>query len=299
MPGYYSGLLEGMLAKQQIQGEQALTQERMQKIEIGKRNMALQDQERQLMMQAFSGGADARVGLEQAQDLQARADRLSAVARRILPFNPKVGLDMMKESDAIKSQKALQDQRNVAIAAKKNELLGTVAMTVTDQASLNDAVQELTQNGIAPPPPKYRTWGPEAQQWWSARARIAKRNLDSLRTDATLQRAQTAEEEAQRKTEHDRVRSAEKDREDELRRHGEYMKVESAIHREYTAAEKVGDTARMDEYARQLEGARRKYKETALDINTDPEAQKVKEDFSNGKITKDEAIRRLRTLGYE
>lgn len=249
MPGYYSGLLKGMMGVQELKDSETLRQERQQTMQIRAGEMRRQQQERDLMMQAFQGGADVRQGLEDSQDLSAQARKLSAIAARIMPFDPARGTAMMKEAGSMRAQKSLQDVRNIEATVKKNEVLGTTAIGVQDQASLNDAVEELARAGI-PVPPKYRTWGPEAQKWWESRARVAKRNLEALKVDASVVRAQATRDAEDRKLEADKRKAAEDDRKAERARIGQEI---SALRGKASALDpKVA--AEFDNILKRLEG---------------------------------------------
>lgn len=298
MPGYYSGLLEGMQGAQQIKASQTMQAERRQTMQMRAQQMALQNQERQLMMQAFQGGADARSGLEEADTLDAAAKRMAAVGQRIMGIDPAKGIAMLKEAGNLRQQKAQQGLHNIEVAQKKNEVLATTAMTVQDQGSLNDAMAELSREGIVVPP-KYRQWGPEAQKWWGSRAAIAKRNIELMRADATGLNAQTKAAEEARKEDEGKAKAAQKDREDELKRHGEYLKMHESIRKEYDLAVKSGDAKKAATYARQMWEAGRKYEGKPTDWRQDPEVAKLIQDRKEKVISDEEFTEKMKALGYE
>jgi hypothetical protein len=204
-PGYYSALFQDTLEIRQSQQQDALAQERLQKIGMERQQMQMQQQERGLMMQAFQGGSQTRAGLQQASDLEEQASKMSATAQRLMRMGfVKDGLAMQKEAGALRTQKGMQDLHNTEAVQKKLELRGQVAMTVNDQGSLNDAIGELAKVGDIVPP-KYRQWGPEAQKWWESMANSSKKGMADLRLRDAEQRLQIQALEEERKREHDKA----------------------------------------------------------------------------------------------
>ncbi len=210
MAGYYSGMLEGMLARSKMGAEQTLQQARIQDMQKQQIEMDQQARERALMTQAFRGSADMREGLQASSDLDQQANQIGGLGRKMLAINPKLGLDMIEKSTAIRNSKSMADYRNMEIATKKNELVLNTAMTVDGQDSLNQAVQDLAKAGYIVPP-NARQWGPEAQDWWATRANMAKKAIDSLRAQATVQNSVTRVEDLDRKVEKDKVVAQQKD----------------------------------------------------------------------------------------
>lgn len=298
MPGYYSGLLEGMQGAQQIKASQTMQAERQQTMQLNAQRFAQQQQERQLMMQAFQGGAEARSGLEDADNLNAAAKRLAAVGQRIMGVDPAKGIAMVKEAGTLRQQASQQGLRNIEIAQKKNEVLATTAMLVQDQTSLNDAVSELSREGIVVPP-KYRQWGPEAQKWWGSRAATSKKNIELMRIDQSEQRTKIAADAEARKEGEVKAKAGDKDRTDELKRHGEYMKIHQAIKSEYDIAAKAGDKPKMAEYAKQMWKAGREYSGKPTDWRKDPDVTKLIQDVKDKTITEEEFSAKMKALGYE
>jgi hypothetical protein len=298
MPGYYSGLLEGMQGAQQIKASQTMQAERQQTIQMNAQNMALQQQERQLMMQAFQGGAEARSGMEDADSLNAAAKKMAAVGQRIMGLDPAKGISMLREAGTLRQQASQQGLRNIEIAQKKNELLGNTATLVQDQTSLNDAVMELSKEGVVVPP-KYRQWNPESQKWWNSRAAISKKNIELMRIDQSEQRTKIAADAETRKEAEGKVKAGAKDREDELKRHGEYMKGYKAIQSEYDKATKAGDKLKANEYAKQMWKANREYQGKPTDWRQDPEVTRLIQDVKDKTLSEEEFTAKMKALGYE
>jgi hypothetical protein len=218
-PGYYSALFQDTLELRQTQQQDVLAKERLQKMSMEKQKMQMQQQERSLMMQAFQGGSDLRGGMDEATNLQITAQKLRSVGQRIMPFDPAKGTAMIREAGNLVNQKGMTDLRNAEVARKKNEILYTTAITVNDQASLNDAVGELAKAGVVVPP-QYRQWGPEAQKYWGSRATIAKRNLDMIRADASGKRVDIQQQAKERRDREAKIRDVQRDQEAERKRIG-------------------------------------------------------------------------------
>lgn len=217
MPGYYSGLLEGMMAKKQMEGQQAVIEQRRMKMQQDAMEMEREERERALMAQAFRGSADVRAGLQEEDDLNAQASQIGTLGNRMLRINPELGLKMIDKATDIRQQQSQAQYRNMEIATRKNELVLNTAMTVEDQGSLDDAVRDLAKAGYVVPP-NARQWGPEAQDWWGKRANMAKRAIDSLRAQATVQNSVTRAEDLDRKEEKDKIAAQQKDAEAQRKR---------------------------------------------------------------------------------
>lgn len=195
MPGYYGTLLSDMVegqkmaeSKQRIIDGQMLAQERQQTIGMRAREEQRQREEESILRQAYMGNADTRTGIAASSDLMLQAQRMSQAAARIMPFDPAKGTAMLKAASDIQQHKGMQDIHNVELIQKKNELFRDVANEVSDQESLDRAVETLTKAGN-PVPPKYRVWNLETQKYWDEKAALSKRNIDMLKVELMEQRA--------------------------------------------------------------------------------------------------------------
>lgn len=299
--GYYSGLLQGMLAREEIAGKQQQRQMNTLKMQQTIQGMQRQQREQQILSEAFKGGAADRAGMESAQGDHALAGRMASAGSQIMSIDPSTGARLLSESRRLKADASAQDLRNVNAAIKKNELVEQTAMTVYDPATLNDAVQTLTRSGVVIPG-FARQWGPQAQRWWGMQANVAKQRQAMLKTDAVVLNAKSREQAVAEKVAHDKETDNLKRSDQALKRYGAYQKTEAELRKEFVKAKDGGDSKRAWELYGQMNKAKAaelKAQGKKLSMAEDPEAMKVKSAMEAGELTYEEAVSRLKELGYE
>ena len=146
--------------------------------------------------------------------------------------NPKRGAAMILEANNLKTSKSQQDLHNANLAKVGNELLGTVAMKVTDQASTDDAVEELARAGHVVPV-RFRKWNPDSQKYWESRAITSKQNVDMLKVDMAERRAVIAADAEARLKKTATDEQKRKDDEAARKRAGQGQALDVAAEKEY------------------------------------------------------------------
>ena len=161
------------------------------------------------MAQAFQGGtapAPDEVGVSGDPQL---ARQLDMVGKTLLKTNPKAGLKILEESSQIK-------QRGVATLREKRledkiarERTGSIFTPVTDQATLDQAVQQAKDEGVPLPPGltgDFATDGPIVQQYAKSflteDKQLKNLNQQLLQADRTIDNERAASREARLALEH-------------------------------------------------------------------------------------------------
>ena len=235
-PGYYSALFDNMLSLKEMQRKQTVSEtavaSQRQEMQFKAEDQDRERREEQLLTQAFSGGQELRDGIEKSSNLMMQADRLAAAGARIMGINPKRGQAMIAEANTLRTGHAQQQLDNTRKVQADNELLNTVAMKVTDQASTDDAVVELARAGQVVPE-RFRKWGPDSQKYWESRASVSKQNIDALRIDMAERRATIAADAEKRLSEQGKADQKRKDDEAARKREGQSQAIDIAAEKEY------------------------------------------------------------------
>jgi len=243
MPGYYSNLFDNMLALKEVQRKNIVTnvsiesrqqemQKRQQDMQFAAEEQSQKRKEAQLLEQAFAGGSEFRQGMQEADTLMMQANKLADAGAKIMGVNPKRGAAMILEANTLKNSKSQQDLHNTNLAKVGNELLNTVAMKVTDQASTDDAVAELAKAGHIVPQ-RFRQWTSESQKYWNDRAAVSKQNVDMLKVDMAARRATIAADAESRLKKTAESEQKRKDDEAARKRAGQGQAVDIAAEKEY------------------------------------------------------------------
>ena len=235
-PGYYSTLFDNMLSLKEMQRKQVVSEtavaSQRQEMQFKAEDNDRQRREEQLLEQAFSGGQELRDGIEKSSNLMMQADKLAAAGARIMGINPKRGQAMIAEANTLKTGHAQQQLDNTKKVQADNELLNTVAMKVTDQASTDDAVVELARAGQVVPE-RFRKWNPDSQKYWESRASVSKQNIDALRIDMAERRATIASDAEKRLKAQSNAERKRKDDEAARKREGQGQALDIAAEKEY------------------------------------------------------------------
>jgi len=242
-PGYYSSLFDNMIALKNVQrqnmtaqvgvqNQQQEMQKRQQDMRFAEQDNQAKRKEEKLLEQAFAGGQEFRQGMQEADTLMMQADKLMAAGAKIMGVNPKRGAAMILEANTLKNSKSQQDLHNANLAKTGNELLNTVAMKVNDQASTDDAVEELAKAGHVVPM-RFRKWNPDSQKYWESRAAVSKQNVDMLKVDLAEQRARIAADAEARLKKTATEETKRKDDEAARKRAGQGQAVDIAAEKEY------------------------------------------------------------------
>lgn len=223
--GYYSGLLEGRKTLQdmalrerqagiQEQELQLRREQEARQLEESKssnlmrlaqreqllRTFAEEDQTKALLKKTYSANIPTAVADNKVKSASALGDDTIATGRALLGINPKVGLEMIRAGQTAKSQAGIDEVRNENIKAARAERAGQVMSAVTDQTTLDEAVQELASLGQEVPE-RFRTWSPETKVWLENRAIASKNFLDKTRIDNQAKQIELTEEENKSKQE--------------------------------------------------------------------------------------------------
>lgn len=217
--GYYSGLLEGRKTLQdmalnerktgiqeqelQLRREQEARQleeskssnlMRMAQREQLLRKFSEEDQTKALLQKTYSANIPTAIADNKAKSISSLGDETITTGRALLGVNPKVGLEMIKAGQTAKAQAGIDEVRNENIKAARAERAGQIMSTVTDQSTLDEAVQELASLGQEVPE-RFRTWSPETKVWLENRSIASQRVLESTRIQNQAKQIELTEEE--------------------------------------------------------------------------------------------------------
>jgi hypothetical protein len=176
---YYSGVLAG----RQFLAEQQERQENLRLKQLQRegllRQMAEEDQTKALLSKAYSSNVPLNTADNAAKsNLAIGAESISA-GRAIMGVNPKVGLDLIKQGQIAQQQATMDEIRNSQLKAARAEEAGLIMGSITDQQTLDEALEPLSRLGVVIPD-RYKTYSPETQEWLKNRAIASERYLRSL-----------------------------------------------------------------------------------------------------------------------
>lgn len=126
-------------------------------------------QEQALITNAFKSSSRDRISKDKIDTDEALSNQLIEVGKAVSGVNPKLAIEFITQAGAFKAKAKTQQIQDLAIKAAKLEAQGDIASMVTDQASADEAVQKMSELDVIVPE-RYRTYTPEAQEWWKRRA---------------------------------------------------------------------------------------------------------------------------------
>lgn len=216
---YGASYLEGLQTMAGIQDLEAKRQEQQRQGEMARRseNYRLQKErsqdeaavnERSILREVFSQKADARTD----SDITALYGRLSQqyadAGRRLMGVNPKDGLSLMKESDALRTQGDQAQVERLKADHLRDQYLGTVAAGVSDQNSLDEAKTVFAKQGKTIPA-KYQTWGAATKSWLERVQRLSIPVHEQQRMEIEMRQIKIREDDERRKQVRDNTKEKE------------------------------------------------------------------------------------------
>lgn len=177
--GYNTGLLKGMTAAQEINASRSREAAMAEEIQASRlkqmmqmQQMATEQQEKKLLQDAFVGTSAERVEGEKVNLEDQLGQKYLAAGKAMLITNPKLGMQLMKEGNDMLGTSSEGQARLLRNSMVRHQIVGDLANTVYDQASLDKAIQDMANVGEEIPP-QFRVWNPVTAEWFKKRGSVA------------------------------------------------------------------------------------------------------------------------------
>ena len=214
MTGYYSGVLEGQTKLQQMADEEASRQSTIQKTNIEKANF--DDKQKQADIEAkiagkvFSSTSGDRLSGQAQDGVDSLGNSYADMAKQLAGTNPELANKYFKLAMENKAKSSAMQKDALAIQAHKLTNSANLAATVVDQASLDAAIPQLADLGVAVPP-QFQTFGPETSEWFKSKAMQSVQYRATLKLQDDKQKVAFTQQEKQLADERANKRIAQKD----------------------------------------------------------------------------------------
>jgi hypothetical protein len=235
--GYYSGLLEGRKAVQdmEIQRETANLRNRAQGLdeekfklnktdtedqllsrqlqrknlmqqmeqdtvenEYKRQAIAREEEERSLAGMAMKANIPDMLNGERLNETEQFAAQLTNTAKAVATVNPKLASDYMKQAEDLRNKSLSTKESSIKLKENKVKAQREIALGVQDEQSAQEATVEMAKLGFNVPE-RFRNWSDESQVWWARQGQLADSFVNSAKTQASLLRAEIDQKDTESK----------------------------------------------------------------------------------------------------
>lgn len=196
--GYYSGLKEGLEVQSTIEARRETTRLQQLQRQQAEKQMAEEERTKQILSNVYSSQVPIKLGDDYEDTLNQLANQSTQAGQALMQVNPKEGINFMKQ--AYEQRVQAQDAAKRSYERKKTqvEMAGNIASQVTDQASLDEAIGQLSEVGVQVPD-RVKVWSPATKEWFGRRAIASEAYLKSIELDQKANQIKINQEEASSK----------------------------------------------------------------------------------------------------
>jgi hypothetical protein len=166
----------------QVQERNSETALRQQQLKAMQEQSAEEDRAKELMKNAFDSTEYQRVGQTASDTSNQLADKLQSTATQLLGVAPKMGLELLKNAGAARTQASLTDYHTMEAKKYQMSMANDVFAQVNNAQDWEDAKGQLSKLGVVVPP-QYNDYGPQTQEWIKNRAIMSAAYQKSIGTD--------------------------------------------------------------------------------------------------------------------
>ena len=180
---------------------------------IKSQKMSSDEAERALMAKSFPSQEFDKNVKQDYNSNNAMSNKLIDAGRKMMSINLEKGLALMKEGEAMQ-HKGVEDQlKATQIYAARHEAIAMIANSVSDQESLNTAVEETAKAGGSIPK-QFRVWNKETQSFLQSQAKGSKSAKQDLELDLRVKASELAVKKEERMADTAKNESLRKEKKD-------------------------------------------------------------------------------------